>query len=189
MGKLMDELSNDGILYGMVGWQLQEARVCIERVLLQRLYRQVMFPNDDGDVSRDEVLREHIRKLSQLISPSHPALRIPQEFLVEAPWPFAQQQISYISAYKTPREKVQCVVRSITSIMNLLQMASSRVPSADDLVPVLIYVVIKANPPYLLSTIQYVNAFIGEKLEGEDHYWWTQFSSAVTFIKTMDYGN
>lgn len=54
MSKLMDELSNDGILYGMAGWQLQEARVCIERVLLQRLYRQVMFPNDDGDISRDE---------------------------------------------------------------------------------------------------------------------------------------
>lgn len=57
MSKLMDELSRDGILYGMAGWQLQEARVCIERVLLQRLYRQVMFPNDDGDVSRDEYVQ------------------------------------------------------------------------------------------------------------------------------------
>lgn len=45
----------------------------------------------------------------------------------------------------------------------------------------------QANPPYLLSTIQYVNAFIGEEIEGEDQYWWTQFCSAVTFIKTMDY--
>lgn len=54
MGRLMDELRSDGILYGMADWQLQEARVCIERVLLQRLYRQVMFPNDDADLSRDE---------------------------------------------------------------------------------------------------------------------------------------
>lgn len=46
---------------------------------------------------------------------------------------------------------------------------------------------LQANPPYLLSTIQYVNAFIGEEIEGEDQYWWTQFCSAVTFIKTMDY--
>lgn len=45
----------------------------------------------------------------------------------------------------------------------------------------------QANPPYLLSTIQYVNAFIGDEIEGEDQYWWTQFCSAVTFIKTMDY--
>lgn len=40
-----------------------------------------------------------------------------------------------------------------------------------------------------MSTIQYVNAFIGNELEGEDHYWWTQFSAAVTFIKTMDYNH
>lgn len=90
-------------------------------------------------------------------------------------------------------------------------MVSYREPSADDLTPVLIYVIIKvrhrkfminsnskyfeyfliiylqANPPYLLSTIEYVNCFIGDKLEGETEYWWTQFCSAVTFIKTMDY--
>lgn len=59
----------------------------------------------------DRVLRQHIVKLGRVITPAHAALRIPQEFLMEAPWPFAQRQISYISAYKTPREKVQCVVR------------------------------------------------------------------------------
>lgn len=41
----------------------------------------------------------------------------------------------------------------------------------------------------MLSTIQYVNAFIGDEIEGEDQYWWTQFCSAVTFIKTMDYSD
>lgn len=55
MGKLMNDLEHDGILQGMMAeWQLLEARICIDRILLQRLYRQVMFPNDDGDISRDE---------------------------------------------------------------------------------------------------------------------------------------
>lgn len=45
------------------------------------------------------------------MTPSHTAFRIPQEYLNEAPWPFAQQQISYISAYRTPREKLQTVIR------------------------------------------------------------------------------
>lgn len=91
--------------------------------------------------------------------------------------------------------------------MNLLRMASERTPAADDLIPVLIYVIIKvsleliwleylmtsllfqANPPFLLSTIQYVECFIGKKLEGEELYWWTQFSSAIQFIKTMEYSD
>lgn len=54
MAKLMNELINFGVLQGMAQWQQQEARIWIERILLQKLYRQVMFPNDDGDISRDE---------------------------------------------------------------------------------------------------------------------------------------
>lgn len=156
------------------------------------------------------MLRDHIRKLAKVITPEHEKLGIPQEYLVEAPWFFAQQQIQQISAYKTAQEKVRCVCRCILAIMNLLSMTSGRNPAADDLTPVLIYVLIKvsgrhdtntcgnnpdldylqANPPYLLSTIQYVNCFLGEKIEGQDRYYWTQFCAAVQFIKTMvmDYG-
>ncbi|CRK97182.1 CLUMA_CG010579, isoform A [Clunio marinus] len=185
IGTLMQDLKNDTVVQGMAEWQLFEARNCIERILLQRLYHQVMFPNDDVDISNDRLLHNCIKKLGRFITPSHAGLRIPHRYLNEAPWPFAQQQISYISAYKTPQEKVQCVIRCIQSIMYLLKMASNQQPAADDLVPVLIYVIIKANPPYLQSTINYVECFIGGKLEGEELYWWTQFSSAIQFIKTM----
>lgn len=39
---------------GMSEWQLADARISMERILLQRLYRQVMFPNDDADILRDQ---------------------------------------------------------------------------------------------------------------------------------------
>ncbi|CAG9805149.1 unnamed protein product [Chironomus riparius] len=185
IARLMEGLKIDNISQGMNEWQLIEARNCIEKILLQRLYQQVMFPNDDVDISNDQLLHNCIKKLGRVISPSHPGLKIPHRYLNESPWPFAQKQISYISAYKTPQEKVQCVVRCIQSIMYLLKMASNQEPAADDLVPVLIYVIIKANPPYLQSTINYVECFMGNNLEGEDLYWWTQFSTAILFIKTM----
>ena len=35
-------------------------------------------------------------------------------------------------------------------------------------------VLIKANPPAMLSTVQYVDAFYGNRLQGEDQYWWMQ---------------
>lgn len=52
---LMDELrAANGILHGLSSeWQSQEARFSIERILLQRMYQQVMFPNEDADLSRD----------------------------------------------------------------------------------------------------------------------------------------
>ncbi|XP_061401686.1 receptor-mediated endocytosis protein 6 homolog [Musca vetustissima] len=186
-GLVEELLAPGGILNGMPEWQAIEARLALERILLQSIYQQVMFPNEDADLSRDTVLSEHIRKLQNIITPSHPALCIPQIYLSEAPWSFAQQQLSFISAYKTPREKLQCVVRCISSIMSLLHMSSGRVPAADDILPVLIYVVIMANPPYLLSTVEYITCFIGEKLNGEELFHWTLFGSVVKFIKTMDY--
>ena len=59
--------------------------------------------------------------------------------------------------------------------MNLLSLASAKgVPAADDFVPVMVFVLIKANPPAMLSTVQYVDAFYGARLSGEDQYWWMQ---------------
>lgn len=43
----------------------------------------------------------------------------------------------------------------------------------------------QANPLALLSNIQYVGAFYGNQMEGIEAYWWTQFSGAVEFIKTL----
>lgn len=54
MAKLMDELRSDVVFHGMADWQLDEARTCIERILMQRLYRQVLFPNLDADIDRDQ---------------------------------------------------------------------------------------------------------------------------------------
>ena len=103
-----------------------------------------------------------------------------------------------------PEEKVQCITRVSTIIMNLLSLAQDKsVPAADDFMPVLVFVsccwnifnvfttsscqvIIKANPPSLLSTVQYVDNFYRDRLVGEDDYWWMQFVGAVEFIKTMD---
>jgi hypothetical protein len=54
IGKLMDELKVDELVQGMSEWQLFEARNCIEKILLQRLYFEVMFPNEDVDISNDQ---------------------------------------------------------------------------------------------------------------------------------------
>lgn len=57
---------------------------------------------------------------------------------------------------------------------------------ADDMFPILVYVIIKANPPNLLSTIQYIRSFYESRASGEASYWWAQFNIAVEFIKTMN---
>ena len=54
INSLMEELlSTSGILNNMPEWQAIEARMSLERILLQSMYQQVMFPNEDADLSRD----------------------------------------------------------------------------------------------------------------------------------------
>nr|CAD7264924.1 unnamed protein product [Timema shepardi] len=232
------EMDRDAMWQVASEQQLEQARTAVERAVVSRVYLHALYPNGDGDMSRDQwptssltlksepspvlqlpsprsesrsllvlgqtspthtlvlssaitsVLHEHMKKLSQVITPDHNDLRVPKMFHYECPWPSAQAEIAAISAYKTPRDKLQCVFRCATTIMNLLAMACERgVPAADDFVPVLVYVLIKANPPSLLSTVQYVNSFYGSRLEGEEQYWWIQFCSAIEFIKTMDYND
>uniref|UniRef100_A0A8C0CDA5 GTPase-activating protein and VPS9 domain-containing protein 1 n=1 Tax=Balaenoptera musculus TaxID=9771 RepID=A0A8C0CDA5_BALMU len=167
--------------------QLQDAQLAIERSVMNRIFKLAFYPNQDGDILRDQVLHEHIQRLSKVVTANHRALQIPEVYLREAPWPSAQSEIRTISAYKTPRDKVQCILRMCSTIMNLLSLANEdSVPGADDFVPVLVFVLIKANPPCLLSTVQYISSFYASCLSGEESYWWMQFTAAVEFIKTID---
>ena len=56
---------------------------------------------------------------------------------------------------------------------------------ADEFFPVLVYVTLQANPPSLLSTVQYIKYFYEPRASGEASYWWNQFVIAVQFIKTL----
>lgn len=185
---MYQEMLQDDVWKAASEGQLDDGRASIERLLMSRIYTHAMFPNGDGDILRDQVLQQHIKKLSAIITPTHKDLRIPRVYHFESPWPAAQRDIFNINAFKTPKDKLKCVLRCSQTIMNLLSMANEKsVPAADDFMPVLIFVLIKANPPCLLSTIQYVESFYDNRLQGEEQYWWLQFSSAVEYIKTMDY--
>ncbi len=167
--------------------QMSMARLAIERAVASEVYLFAMYPNGEADTSRDHVLQGHLARLSESVTPAHRDLRVPRQYHYEAPWPSAQAEIRRLPAYKTARDKVDCVVRCCQTIMNLLSLASGNsVPAADDFVPVLVFVLIKANPPGLLSTVQYVDSFFGSRLSGEEQYWWMQFAAAIEFIKTMD---
>ena len=114
------------------------------------------------------------------IEPSHPLIGIPKIYHGEAPWLAAQAVIKRINAYKTPKDKLNCIRKCMDTIQNLLAIAKSPV-CADDLTPVLIFVIIKANPPLFSSTVQYIENFYGRDLEQDFH--WAQFMFAYSYIK------
>ncbi|CAB3221593.1 unnamed protein product [Arctia plantaginis] len=179
------EIKADLSWEGATSTILESVEMTVERAAFARLYLHVLFPNGEGDIARDQVLGEHIRRVSACTSAR--ALGVAPAHRWAAPFPRAQRLLRHLAVYRTPRDKLQCIMRCVTSIMAVLGLSEGTTPSADDLTPVLVYVILKVNPPSLLSTIELVNALGGSALQGEALYWWTQFCAAVAYIKTMDY--
>ena len=58
--------------------QLDEARLSVERNVMGRIYSSAVYPNGDGDVMRDEVLSDHIKRVSKNLTPDCAELSIPK---------------------------------------------------------------------------------------------------------------
>jgi len=62
--------------------------------------------------------------------------------------------------------------------------------SADDFLPILIFTVIKSNPPHFISNLEFVQRFRNPaKLSSEAGYYLSSLYGAVSFIETMDYAS
>ncbi|KAI9043353.1 uncharacterized protein KD926_003883 [Aspergillus affinis] len=96
-------------------------------------------------------------------------------------------EISKINGYRAPRDKVICILNCCKVIFGLLKNTKKADTSADSFIPLLIYVVLQANPEHLVSNIQYILRFRNQdKLSGEAGYYLSSLSGAIQFIETLD---
>lgn len=53
-----------------------DARETLERQIMSQIYLSALYPNQDVDRMRDQVLYEHIHKLAGILTPDHKDLKI-----------------------------------------------------------------------------------------------------------------
>jgi len=87
-----------------------------------------------------------------------------------------------------PSEKLTTVVACAKSICKFLQVANEKPISADQFLPGLVFVVIKANPPLLHSNIKFVTRFSNPRrlMSGESGYYFTNLCCATAFIDKLN---
>ncbi|OSX64362.1 hypothetical protein POSPLADRAFT_1079301, partial [Postia placenta MAD-698-R-SB12] len=166
----------------------------MEKLVMNRLYEFTFTPQvvrmvpprpvTVDDLERDRVLSQRIA-LFRWIEPKH--LDVPEGEGSEGFLTFAQQELLKVNHYKAPRDKLICILNCCKVIFGLIRHLRKE-EGADTFIPVLIYVVLKANPPHLLSNVEFINRFRNPtKLQSEAGYYLSSLMGAVSFIETMDH--
>ncbi|EJU03773.1 hypothetical protein DACRYDRAFT_21223 [Dacryopinax primogenitus] len=172
--------------------QFDNATEAMEKLVMNRLYHLAFTPAIDrniypittDDLERDHVLSQRIR-LFEWVTEEH--LDIPTGEGSKGFIMFAEQELLKINHYKAPRDKLICILNCCKVIFGLIRHLN-REEGADAFIPILIYVVLQANPDHLLSNVEYISRFrSATKLQSEAGYYLSSLMGAVSFIETMDH--
>ncbi|KAG5048911.1 hypothetical protein JHK85_010014 [Glycine max] len=176
----------------------------LEKYIMTKLFSRT-FAASAEDAKIDNEISSKICLLQTFLKPEH--LDIPPILQNEALWLLAEKELLKINAFKAPHEKLLSIMNCCRIINNLLLNAamSEYVPAgADGFLPVLIYVTIKAsppwpiestlhypltraNPPKLHSNLKFIKLYTRQaKLISEAEYYFTNLVSAKTFIVDLN---
>uniref|UniRef100_A0A8C2GEX2 RAB guanine nucleotide exchange factor (GEF) 1, like n=1 Tax=Cyprinus carpio TaxID=7962 RepID=A0A8C2GEX2_CYPCA len=160
----------------------------VERYVMGRLYEQLFCPDHTDDEKKDLVIQKRIRALHWV---SIAMLCVPVDEKIPKVSDSVERAITdliNLDSKKVPKEKLACATRCSKHIMTAIQGSKKAAASADDFLPTLVYIVLKANPPRLHSNIQYITRYCNPSrlMSGEDGYYFTNLCCAVAFIEKLD---
>jgi len=160
-----------------------------ERYIIISLYKQLFSPVSTNDEEKDLEIQSKIRSLNW-VTASH----------LECPFKETEPEIREliytainhvleIDGNKAPQDKLRCVVSCAKAIFEILNKGGTGQGSADDFLPSLIYILLKANPPRVTSNINFITRFTNEirLRSGEEGYYFTNLCCAISFIENMSH--
>ena len=159
-----------------------------ERYLIESLHPELFSKVRNENEENDLKLQKRIKCLSWVMV-RHLDIEICLEDAnVQLYLDQAISNLIELGSKMIPIDKLTSVVNCSKTILKLLQVGRSQPVSADQFLPALVYVVIKANPPLLHSNIQFITKFANPTrlMSGEAGYYFTNLCCAVTFIEKLN---
>lgn len=143
------------------------------------MYRILFSPPFTNDEERDSQIQKRIRQLNW-INAKHLICSIDEVNSEVRDLVYSSiTELVAMDSFPSPQEKLECIVRCCRSIFALLKQTAGGPASADEFLPALIFVVLKANPVRLHSNINYITRFsnAARLMSGEGGYYFTNLVS------------
>lgn len=146
-----------------------------EKSIMTKYYKHLFSPHFTKDEERDVAVQRRIRQLAW-ISSKHLVCSIDEVNAEVRDLVYgAITELVSMDSYQTPQEKLERIVQCSRNIFKLLKFTVGGPASADEFLPALIFVILKANPVRLHSNIQYITRFSNASrlMSGESGYYFT----------------
>uniref|UniRef100_A0A7S1KTD5 VPS9 domain-containing protein n=1 Tax=Percolomonas cosmopolitus TaxID=63605 RepID=A0A7S1KTD5_9EUKA len=163
--------------------EMENAREGVEKYVMTKIFNKCFSSIEDVKVDQELSMR---MSCFQSLPPS--TLDIPQEVVAHDQWDSAKEELNKMNLFKTPRDKMICISNCCRILFNILQRINPEESAgADVFLPVLLYLVLQANPPCLHSNIKYINDYRNpDKMMSEAGYFLTNIQGAESFWLNCD---
>lgn len=195
---IYDKFTTNSVFAALNIVELRNAKEGMEKLLMGKLYLKCFSPclkesnatidgSHESDTLQDAKLANKIEEFS-FLSPEHfeilPSLinsKLDKFVALSA------KELSNINNYKSPRDKMVCILNCCKVLFGLLKQTKANHRGADHFLPLLIFTVLRANVQNLFSNINYIERFrFPDFLQGESAYYLSTLQGAVNFVLDMD---
>ncbi|KAK2175884.1 hypothetical protein NP493_697g01034 [Ridgeia piscesae] len=148
---------------------MENVKIAVEAYVLHCVYKPLFAGICSCLAAHDEQLNKITRNLHEL------QLRdvgVRLEFCRNIPR--ARKELGYLMSYSTPLGKLNCLKRAVRSLMQPVQRANQTgnplALTTDDLLPMLIFLVVKMEMPNWWANLTYMTSFHFAKSSNHDEY-------------------
>ncbi|XP_011494921.1 PREDICTED: rab5 GDP/GTP exchange factor, partial [Ceratosolen solmsi marchali] len=159
----------------------------VEKHSMTLLYSILFCPHYTNDEEKDLDIQKRIRQLNW-VSGKNLECKIHETSVEVRELVYtSMMDLLNMDAAKAPQEKLACIIHCCSNIFLLLQQSVGGPASADEFLPALIFIVLKANPARLKSNINFITRFCNASrlMTGEGGYYFTNLCCAISFIECL----